>query len=1161
VTRIASPSILCFFIAILLTSIFAMTLGAQTASIRLEGIIWNPSGDPISGVMLTATEDTTGRQHETVSDSEGYYRFLALPPGTYTVTAKTKDFKDVVHRGIALYSPDSITENLSFEVSAIDKEVPLSDSLRINDSANSGAFPRREIEALPLVDRDPLSLLIYQPGVQINGGKETESTVNGTRKGMNRTLIDGISVSDPANSGIGSSLLSLNPDSVADVQIVTSGAKAEYGGSGGGYFVVASRTGAKSWSGNIYDYVGSKTLNANDFFINASGLPREGYTRNIFGATASGPLGDKTRLFANIEGNRTNQTRHVNSMILREDARAGLFRWYAPDDTTRDATTVKSFDIPANDPRGLDPIIAAQIANFPDNTAKDDTYINNYIGDGLNTGGYLYESPTHNRQERLAIRVDREINKDQRLFFRFNWQHTDATDTQNDAFTTYAATPSPLYKDNGWALMGGSDWAINSHMVNELRIGYTKPDIKMERPARSTDSMVTPNSWSNQQDPSFPSSYKAPGLDITDNFSHSMNVHSFKYGAAFRRTQQKRVDYRGVYPNVTLGTGTDKGNSVPSSIGPSEQSEITAQDRQIFENLYNDLLGRIESVSLTYNSSLASVLPAGTPSERSFGSNEFSAFIQDDWKARRNLTLNLGLRYDIFTPPKEQNGFQSVLDKASLITNSSEIPDFTVAGGDTWYSTDWKNFAPRAGFAWDIKGNGSLVLRGAYGMYFDRLNGAVTKFVDQNSYGFSQTLTIYPNENGTDWRLRDGIPVPEQPSALSLEPSATRSTSIALINPNLRTPRVDQFNLTLEKRLWGAVFELGYTATRGKKLFQYANLNQTKTGGDYLQAFQELQQYRDMGTPVSATNTLVHIFGTPLAAFDAMNGYNFDTGQAGIAADEMDLNHFGNYAAAGVSDSYIRNFPQFNKVLYGSNTAKSWYDSFQFGLRKSTATYQMRLYYTWSKSLDTMSSAYVSPPDSFNPDGSKAPSDFDRKHVLNIALDYSFPFGRNRDSDSETSPWVNRLLGGWNLGVLYIRESGARFSVYSGRETQYAGVQSLASYGDTRPVGRFYRKQGIVYWFDPTQADLFTIPAAGEAGSSGRNSYVGPRYSNIDAVLRKKFNWSEKKYVQVRLEGNNLFNNAHLGLPQTTLGSNDFGMIRSTQGSPRSLQIALQLGF
>ena len=444
----------------------------------------------------------------------------------------------------------------------------------------------------------------------------------------------------------------MNPESVADVQIVTSGAKAEYGGSGGGYFVVASRTGAKSWTGSIYDYFRNKKLDANDFFAKASGLPRRGLTRNIFGATASGPLGDKTILFANIEGNRTNQTRPVSSLVLREFARTGVFRWYEPNDTTRDDTTRRSFDIVANDPRGLgiDPTMAAQIARIP--VEEDDANINNFIGDGLNTGGLLYQSPMHTRQERLAVRVDRDLNKNHTLFLRFNWQHTDATDTQNDPFATYTDTPSPIFRDNSWALAGGSDWAINSHMVNELRIGYTRPDIKLERPARSTGAMAIPNSWSNQQDPSFPSSYKAPGLDITDNFSHSMNLHSFKYGVAFRRTQQKRVDYSGVYPNVTLGT--DKGNAVPSSIGPSEQSEISAQDRQVFENLYNDLLGRIESVSLTYNSSLTSVLPAGTQSERSFASNEFSAFIQDDWKIRRNLSLNLGLRYDVFAPPKER---------------------------------------------------------------------------------------------------------------------------------------------------------------------------------------------------------------------------------------------------------------------------------------------------------------------------------------------------------------------------------------------------------------------------------------------------------------------------------------------------------------------------
>ena len=1136
-----------------------MTLQAQTAFVRLEGITWDPAGDPIPGVTLTAVEDSTGRQHETVSDSEGYYRFLALPPGTYTVTAKTKDLKDVIHRGIALFSPDTITENFSFEVSAIDKEVPISDATKVNDSTNSGYFPRRGIEGLPLQNLEPRPLQLYQSGVQIYGGKEAASTINGLRKGMNRTFQDGISITDPASPEIGSSLLIPNSQSVADVQMATSGAKAEYGGSGGGYFVIASRTGTKKWNGNIYDYFGNKNLNANEFFNNSTGLPRTGYTRNIFGGTASGPLGNKTLLFANVEINRTNQTRHINSMVLTEDARAGLYRWYEPDDITQNETTRRTFNIPANDPRGLgiDPTMAAQLAKFP----ADDA-LNGYIGDGLNTAGYLYESPTHNHQERISARIDQDLNKNHRLFFRFSWLHTDATDTKNDTFATYVNTPAQVYKDNSWALAGGSDWTINPRMVNELRVGYIRPDVELERPDRLTDAMVIPNSWSNQQDTSFPRSYETPGLDIMDNFSHSVNVHSLKYGGAFRRSVQKRVDYSGAYPSVTLGTG--EGNAPPSSIGPSEQSEISARDRETFEGLYNDLLGRIESVNLTYNSSLTSVLPAGTASKRSYASNEFSAFIQDDWKIRRNLTLNLGLRWDIFTPPNEQEGFQSVLDKASQITSTSEISDFAVAGSNQWYSTDWTNFAPRAGFAWDIKGNGSLVLRGSYGMYFDRLNGAVTKFVDENSYGFKQPLAVHPNESGTDWRISDGIPLPGQPSPLSMQPSATRDYSIAVMNPDLGTPRVDQINLTLEKRLWGAVFEVGYTRTRGRNLFQYTNLNQTKTEGDFLQSFQELQQYRDMGTPVSASNTLVRIFGTPAAAFEAMDGFNFDTGQAGTAADEMDLNHYGKYPAAGVTDFYIRNFPQFDKVLYGSNTATSWFDSLQAGIRKSTSAYQLRLHYTWSKSLDTMSSdgdTFVSPSNSFDPDSNKAYSDFDRTHVLNFACDYALPFGRNQDSDSESSPWVGRILGGWNLGILYILQSGPRFSVYSGLESQYSDVNNLANYEGRRPEGTIWRDRGIIYWFNPDQADGFTSPAAGEAGDSGRNFYDGPGYHNLDMVLRKQFNWRESKYVQFRIEGYNLFNFTHFGLPDNTLGSSYFGTIQTTQGGPRSLQVALQLGF
>jgi hypothetical protein len=1139
-------------------SVLAVSLGAQTASIRLEGIVWNPSGEPLTGVILTAVEQQTGRQFQTVSDSDGYYRFLALQPGTYTVTAKAKEFKDVIHRNVVLFSPDTAIDNISFEVSTIDKEIPVSESVRLNDSTNSGYFSGNAAVAAPLLDRDPQSLFIYQPGVQLNGGDEGESTVNGMRKGMNKIWMDGLSISDPVSPGIGSSLLDTAPNSVDDIQIATLGAKAQYGGSGGGYFTMLSRSGTKAWGGNVYDYFRTENLNANDFFYNSASLPRPEITRHLFGGVVSGPIGNKTRIFGGYEGNRTDKTVTRNRVVLTPEAKAGVYRWFTPGDIVKDDATIRSFDIVANDPRGLgiDPQVASLLSMLPEEPN------NTYIGDRLNTGGYVFSNPGNESHDRVTVRLDRTLNPNHEVFFRFNWQHANDTDFTNLADAPFVGGTEGTYNDNSWAVAGGWDWTIGPLMVNELRAGYLRPNIELKRPARTTDPMVTPNSFTNPMDTSFPSANKTAMLEIADNFTRSMNVHAFKFGGSYRRVLQQRDIFAGVYPDVTLGKLY--GNRPPATIGPSELSEISSEDRQAFESLYNDLLGRMESVGETFNSQFGSTLPEGTPRTRNFGTNEFALFAQDDWKIRRNLTLNLGVRYEIYTAPSEKDGYQTTLDKASDISPAGQISNFTVVSGNAWYGTDWKSIAPRLGFAWDIRGKGDLVLRGSYGYYYDRLNGSITNFVDDNSYGFSQTTYRYPNLLGTDRRLSDGIALPAQPSPQDAAPPATRSTTIAVLDSNLRTPRVDQFNLTLEKKLFGSIFEVGYSGTRGKNLFQYTNLNQSKTEGDFLQSFKELQAYRDTGTPVPASNTIVKVFGTPDAAIAALNGYNFDTGQAGAAADEMDLNYYSRYAAAGVSDFYLRNYSQFNQFLYGSNTAESWFDSLQVGFRRSTAFYQVRVYYTWSKALDTISSdgnAYVSPSDSFHPELNKAYSDFDRTHVLNVSGNWALPYGRTKDSDSETSPWMDAILGGWNLGFLYIRESGQRFSVNSGRQNLYAGVSSLANYDGSRDIGNMYRKDGIIYWFSPDQAKLFSYPEAGEIASSGRNSFIGPDYNRLDVTVYKRFQVREGKYIQLRAEAFNVFNHTNFGNPSTNIYDSDFGTIRTTKGSPRSLQMALGFQF
>jgi hypothetical protein len=253
-----------------------------------------------------------------------------------------------------------------------------------------------------------------------------------------------------------------------------------------------------------------------------------------------------------------------------------------------------------------------------------------------------------------------------------------------------------------------------------------------------------------------------------------------------------------------------------------------------------------------------------------------------------------------------------------------------------------------------------------------------------------------------------------------------------------------------------------------------------------------------------------------------------------------------------------------DSFLFGTDTGSSWYDSLQIGARKSTYNYHFRAYYAWSKSLDTTSSDgidYAGPSNSLDPASDKAPSDFSRKHIFNFAWDYAIPIGRNPQSDSDTPKWVQAIFGGWNLGMLYIKESGSPFSINSGLQTQFAGVSSRADFSGTQDMGTLFRNSGNLYWFYGDQTTQFTYPLAGQPGTSGRNFFTGPGYSNLDVLLHKKFPTGENKFVQFRIEGYNVLNKANFGLPHTDLADRLFGIITTTNGQARRMQLALRYQF
>ncbi len=1138
-------------VALLLILSLPATVEAQILATRLEGTIQKASGEPVSDAAITAIDAKTGWQTKVQSDSTGRFVFPALPPGNYTVNVEAKDYRPISRAEVMLGLSASVEENFILEPGGATEtiaEEALREHLKKAESESSGTFGRRELESLPQLNRTPILLSALLPGVQIAGGNPGYSTVNGTSQGSNNVTLDGMDANDPVNPRLGLSMTENNTDSLQQVSVITSLAPAEYGRNAGAQVMLITPSGGRRWSGNAFEYFRDKAINANDFFNNANQIATPHFTQHLFGGSLGGPVvKDRTFIFGNYQGRRTGQDTITNQLVLTPAAKSGLFQWYAPG-----TNALNSFSIVQNDPRrlGIDPKVAAVLKDLPDPN-------NTSIGDGLNTGGYQFNNPIDSHENQATIRVDHQLTENQRLFLRGSWARSSGIDFLNGAQATYPGQPAGTDDERHWGAAVGSEWIISPRMVNEARAGYQSAAIDLNRPARTAAPMFIFNSWGNLQDPSFSQSHNSPVAAFQDNLTLIRGKHAFKAGFAFRYTSQKSTDTTGIYPDVTFGLGF--GNLPPSSVGPSGTGVISVADRQAFTKLYNDLLGRMEQVDQTFYSNLSSFLPAGTARTRALSFHEYGFFLQDDWKVRSNLTVNLGIRYEINGVPSESSGIFGALDKAGAVTTTANIANFSLQPGTRWYNTYYKAFAPRAGFAWAPRNSTKMVVRGGYGIYYDRLIGATSNFVDSNTPATAQALTVFPNASGGDVRLSDGIPLPSAPGSVALTPPDSRSSSVAIFAPDLEVPYVQQFNFGLERQLPFSTFvEAAYVGQRGRKLFMNLNLNQLRIQGDFVQAFNELQNFRARGTPVSPTNTLVRIFGTVGAAINAIGGSTLDSGQAGLAADTVDRNSFGAYAGAGVSDFYLRNYPQFNQFNLGTNSGSSSFDSVQINLRRNSGPLKVAATYMLSKSLDNVSpicSGCAAPLNSFDLKLNKAPSDTDRRRIINAWMTWMMPFGK------DASPFGKFFVANWDLGLFTVWETGQRFSVSSGLQTATPGMNSLADYTGSHQIGAVSQESSGVFWFTPDQIKAFSLPVPGGYGTSGRNAFVGPGYFNIDVSLMKTFVLRAERRINFRIEVYNVFNHPNFAVPDTNLLDTRFGQIGSTQGHPRQFQVALRYEF
>ncbi len=1138
---------------------------AQVATSRLDGTIQDGSGAVIPGAKVVAVNEKTQAKAEATSNSEGSFIFPSLQPGLYTVTAEAKGFRKAVINSLELNVSVTVTQRFTMEVGQVTESVVVeAEAARVqtSDSQVGRSVTLRDIDTLPQLGRSPVILAVFQPGTQIDPSDTTFTRVNGMRQGSNNTTLDGISANDSVTARLGLSMTANNTDSVGEFRVITNGAKAEYGHNAGGQVELITRSGTNQWHGNLFDYHRNKVLNANNFFNNASGVARPKYIQNLFGGSVGGAaIKNKTFFFFNYQGSRIAQEVVRNRTVLSPEAKKGIFRWRAPG-----STAISSFDIAANDPRkiGVDKEVAKIFSVLPDPNNTD-------TGDGLNYMGYRFNNPSGSWNNSYTARADHNLKEGFRLFFRYSWYKTYAIDSLNSQDATFPGFPQGWQGGIRSGFSIGSDWVISPSLVNEARVGTMSANSDFARPARQPNWMFISNLYTDPYSTAFAQGRNSPTWDIIDNLTKLWGKHTFKMGGALRYINQWGYNDNGIYPNVTLGTSL--GASVPTNIGPTVASgTISSALRQTFESLYNDVLGRMNQVTQIYYSDLKAWQPAGTTRLRDFLLREHGFFFQDDWKVSRRLSVNLGLRWEFHQVPSERNGFQGSLDQAANLNTVSQINNLTLTKDNAWYNKDLNNFAPRIGFAFDPKGDGRTAIRGSYGMFYDRLIGSTVSLADGNTPGFAQTVNVYPNQAvGSDVRLADGVPATTPPQTPQLTLPANRSTSVVVFNPNLRTPYVHQFSLNFQREVArNTVVEVGYVGSRGVKLFMNSDLNQQRVYGDFLNNFKELQAYQtNSSAPISPGNTLVRIFGTPAAAISSLGAANFQQSLVGTAATNLDRTYFSRYAAAGVSDFYLRNYPQYIQVIQGANHGRSYYNSMQLSVRRNMRDLQLFANYTWSKSIDNASAegnGYTAPFDNYNLALNRARSDWDRPHSFNMSATYIIPFGKGKKFGSDMPQWLDSAIGGWELGGLVVWQSGSVFTITSSRATTWGGT-TWANYTGSRNIGEVVRKGDGVWYLTADDYSRFSFPTAGEAGTTGRNTFRGPRYFNTDMSIVKRFRIYEDHKVTFRAEGYNMWNNPNFANPSVSLTSPaTFGKISSIVSSSnnpgsRVFQLALRYDF
>ena len=1181
---------------------------AQGTTSRVLGIVTDQSGGVVPGATVTLMNEATGVSFTTVTTGAGTYTFEAIQIGTYTVTVELQGFKKFVALATPVNISEPTTVNVKLEPGGIEQAVEVRAAAPVVQTSTSGnigtTFEQRTIESLPIIGgrgRNPLDLVLTQPGVVSGANTGGGTHVNGARDRSWNYTLDGIDNNESSAGGSNFAPLRTNPDAIAEFRVLTGNVTADLGRNSGGQVNMVTRSGTNRFSGTVYYFDRRPEYNANEWENNLQGVKKANFKQKIPGFSVGGPIKrNNTFFFVNTQWLRLDRTRTVTRSVYTAQARQGIWRYSlvgrtqmagvsgaSVDASGNPIVPIGTYNIPGSDParRGLDPAIQALIGRTP--------LPNNFniTGDGLNIAGYTWQPLEQEKQLDWVTKIDHVFTPRQSAFVRVSkgYQNT-YCDNANGGLAPFPdvaclvdTTRDPYNVAANWR------WNPASSMVNELVAGVNHFTFNFITPEADPSKL----SFSGFQ-VTLPEDHEIGNLrtidtyQFVDNLSWNRGAHSLKFGTNVRL--QRHTDQRGSVAglNVSPLVNFDRNiNTVdPATFGiPGDIN--TTFDRPALQTGINTLLGRVGSISQGFVQRGGGYAPGGTTFRFKAWFPELDFYAQDTWKPRPNLTVDAGLRWEIKNHPRNPDGLIRVPNQRVAV---GEPPSTTL----NWvpgnlYKNDVNNFGPSVGVAWDPGGNGKSAVRGNYRIAYDRINTFVlSSSIFQSIPGITTGVvnTSYGQGGG---RLRDGLPsiAPTASPTDFLQP-AVSANSTRVVDPEFQSPLTHGWAISYQREVWNkTMLEIAYVGRRAQNLFGAYNVNQAeymsngfldafntaKSGGESALLDRLLGPDTRRRTGESGAAMVRRLYASDLT-LNSVAGVASDIGrrlQSGKTLPELSglgPNFFFPYpqflAAAGVvvidSNDYSRYHALETKLERRYSNGLSYFVGYTLSRSKDTRSYDPAFTVV---STGANQSASSTPFDIRNRSLNYALSDFDRTHVFQGQLVWELPFGRGRRFASEASPALDALINGWQLASQVVIQSGRPMTVYAGSNTFSNVVQTPASCnGCSRNLGAVHEEDGIVFYFNANERAKFSTPDPGQFSNVGRNYFRGPMYSNLNVTASKRTRIRGTQSLEFRVDATNVLNHASFGFPTLTVTSTTFGRIyNSVDSAARQIQLGVKYTF